>query len=170
MLSARFGMLGYPYPWVILEQTDDGRIKARIPVEMEREYVEVVKRPGLVEFVDFGKNPPEVGNRVNTDFETGEGADNENIWHTLMAGTEIQKEKITSHTNGIYEVEITLKENGSDILADYSSTGSGRWEEPPCTAKKAAWPISPPRMKMPSSTNCAGCSPICHPITSPRRR
>jgi len=77
---------------------------------------------GLVEFVDLGNAPIELGTTIATDFEHGYQPEADGIKrHTVLTNREIDSAFATGDTPGEYVVEFTLTPDGKSILADYTT-------------------------------------------------
>jgi preprotein translocase subunit SecD len=115
VLEARLAALGV----TVLASTTDGplRLTLALPLAVERRAVEAVLRmPGLLEFVPWpaGTNPPAAGERVPDGqvplFDTRTG---------------IRSATSTRDDSGNPAVDMTLRADAADALADYSTAHVG---------------------------------------------
>ncbi|HSV86419.1 MAG TPA: protein translocase subunit SecD, partial [Levilinea sp.] len=118
---------------VILQVAGDRRMVGEFPgVTDTAQVVAVLRQTGMLEFVDFGDSPPEVGTIVRTDiFDSGaevlEGAEGaETIYHTVMTGAQLADVSVTRDQLGEYTISFSLKPEGTQIFADHTSANVGK--------------------------------------------
>lgn len=126
VLSERFKAIGYGSPWTSFKAQADGRIQAQIPTAVEAGTMQGLKAVGLVELVDFGDNPAAVGSQVDTDLfsDPAPAADRR---HTILSGAEVQSAAMSMSSSGNYQIEFTLSEKGTKILADFTGHNTGSY-------------------------------------------
>ena len=121
ILRQRWSILGYGSPWTSFVATEKGQIIAKIPADADSEMIKLTKATGVIEFVDFGKRPMDIGAIVNTDysygFQKGEGTQ----WHTIMTGGQIHTISVYKDQSGGYEILFSLTEAGKKILTNYTT-------------------------------------------------
>jgi protein-export membrane protein SecD len=97
--------------------------------------VDLIRETALLEFVDFGYNPPPEGSLIETDYDRGSaeqdttgGEDLTGIeYHTAMTGEILQSADVTFDPNTSAPlVEFVLTTEGSNQFAEYTSTHSGQ--------------------------------------------
>jgi preprotein translocase subunit SecD len=117
---------------VTLQVAGDRRIVGEFPgVTDTEQVVAVLKQTGLLEFVDFGDNPPLEGTVVQTDYtgsdtqaagETGEAT----VYRTVMTGAQISSVGVTTDPLGAYIIAFELKPDGRDVFAAHTSANVGK--------------------------------------------
>jgi preprotein translocase subunit SecD len=118
---------------VTLQVAGDRRIVGEFPgVTDTEQVVAVLKQTGLLEFVDFGDNPPAEGTIIRTDYyESGAqaaapiGAD-EQVYHTVMTGALLSSVGVTTDPLGNYIIAFSLKPEGRQIFADHTTANVNR--------------------------------------------
>lgn len=110
------------------------------------DVIDTIKKTGLLEFVDFGDNPPMAGTVVETDYGKIASADatptieplvnpapgetettTPTIYHTVMTGSDLVDVAATRNNLGKYEVEFVLTDAGKTIFANYTTANIGKY-------------------------------------------
>jgi len=103
--------------------TDHSQIIASVPGPHPTEFFEGGGTAiGLVELVDLGEAPIELGSTIVTDFEHGYQPESDGTkWHTVVTNSAFDSAFATGDASGEYAVEFTLTPDGKHILADYTT-------------------------------------------------
>jgi len=103
--------------------TDHNQIIASVPGPHPTEFFEGGGTAiGLVELVDLGNAPIELGTTIATDFERGYQPEPGGMkWHTVLTNSEFDSAFATGNASGGYAVEFTLTPDGKNILAEYTA-------------------------------------------------
>lgn len=148
ILESRSNALGVGE--VSFQTAGSRRIVGELPGLTDTEQViDVIKPVGRLEFVDMGSNPANEGTLVKTDFgqtgdsstqaqpeasatpsETVPSADTpaaEPVYHTVMTGADLDQVTVTTNQMGQYVVAFTLKPQGKDIFAQYTTNNIGKF-------------------------------------------
>jgi preprotein translocase subunit SecD len=113
---------------VTLQVAGDRRIVGEFPgVTDTEQVVAVLKQTGLLEFVDFGDNPPAEGTIVKTDY-AGTGSEapavaegDETVWHTVMTGAQLSSVGVSTDPLGAYVINFELKPEGAQIFREHTT-------------------------------------------------
>lgn len=118
----------------------DRRIVAEFPGLSDPEKVlSVIKETGQLEFVDLGDNPEGFmdGDYIKTDTSAAAPAaeaagdiatpKTETVYHTIMTGDKLQSVGVTTDQLGGYVIQFDLKNDGSQIFADYTRNNVGKF-------------------------------------------
>jgi preprotein translocase subunit SecD len=113
---------------VTLQVAGDRRIVGEFPgVTDTEQVVSVLKQTGLLEFVDFGDNPPAEGTIVKTDY-AGTGSEtpavaegDETVWHTVMTGAQLSSVGVSTDPLGAYVINFELKPEGAQIFREHTT-------------------------------------------------
>jgi preprotein translocase subunit SecD len=113
---------------VTLQVAGDRRIVGEFPgVTDTEQVVSVLKQTGLLEFVDFGDNPPAEGTIVKTDY-AGTGSEapavaegDEIVWHTVMTGAQLSSVGVSTDPLGAYVINFELKPEGAQIFREHTT-------------------------------------------------
>jgi preprotein translocase subunit SecD len=113
---------------VTLQVAGDRRIVGEFPgVTDTEQVVSVLKQTGLLEFVDFGDNPPAEGTIVKTDY-AGMGSEapavaegDETVWHTVMTGAQLSSVGVSTDQLGAYIINFELKPEGAQIFREHTT-------------------------------------------------
>jgi len=118
---------------VTLQVAGDRRIVGEFPgVTDTEQVVAVLRQTGLLEFVDFGDNPPPEGTIIRTDYyesgaEIPEGAQvDETVYHTVMTGAQLASVGVTTDQLGAYIISFRLKPEGTQVFADHTRANVGK--------------------------------------------
>ncbi|MEN4100752.1 MAG: protein translocase subunit SecD [Anaerolineaceae bacterium] len=118
---------------VTLQVAGDRRIVGEFPgVTDTEQVVAVLRQTGLLEFVDFGDTPPEVGTIVRTDIFDGAAVDpenaaaNETVYRTVMTGAELASVNVSRDQLGEFIINFSLKPEGTQIFADHTTANVGK--------------------------------------------
>ena len=130
----------------LVQTQGDRRIIVELPgVENEEMAIATIRETGLLEFVDSGYAPQEIGSLLKTDYllgdeplpeptstitatqtitGTGETPVEEKIYHTVMAGTHLESAyAATAQTGGgALEIHFELDKDGANIFNEYTSS------------------------------------------------
>lgn len=110
------------------------------------DVIDTIKKTGMLEFVDFGDNPPAAGTVVETDYGKIASADitptvaplvnpapgetsttTPTVYHTVMTGSDLVDVAATRSNLGKYEVEFVLTDAGKTIFANYTTANIGKY-------------------------------------------
>jgi preprotein translocase subunit SecD len=113
---------------VTLQVAGERRIVGEFPgVTDTEQVVSVLKQTGLLEFVDFGDNPPAEGTIVKTDY-AGTGSEvpavaegDETVWHTVMTGAQLSSVGVSTDPLGAYVINFELKPEGAQIFREHTT-------------------------------------------------
>ena len=134
------------------QRADNCRIVVELPGERDPEHaLDVIKKTGLLEFVDLGDNYLPPGTPVMTDLnsagasptpeptaeatpqagENGAAAPTATpapkIWHTVMTGADLKNVSVRPNQTGSgYEIAFELTDKGAKIFGDYTSKNVGK--------------------------------------------
>jgi preprotein translocase subunit SecD len=118
---------------VTLQVAGERRIVGEFPgVTDTEQVVAVLKQTGLLEFVDFGDNPPAEGTFVRTDYyESGgqlpEGAVvDDTVYRTVMTGAQLSQVGVTTDQLGAFIIQFELKPEGRDVFAQHTQANVGK--------------------------------------------
>ena len=107
--------------------------------------IDTIKENGLLEFVDFGDNPPLVGTIVETDYgkavtaestatveplvnpAPGETQTTPTIYHTVMTGADLEDVATSRDNLGKNQVDFVLTTNGKAIFANFTTNNIGKY-------------------------------------------
>jgi len=115
---------------IVMQTAGDRRIVAEFPgITNPEEVVASLKQTALLEFVDMGTTPLEIGTVIQTDF----GSENTTatpapagaqatIYHTVMTGAGLQTASVTRDQAGQYVISFVLKSDAKDIFGQYTTT------------------------------------------------
>jgi preprotein translocase subunit SecD len=103
-----------------------GQIEGRVPTRLDAAALSRLTGIGLVELVDLGQNPMSAGTLIRTDLpslapQTGEGL----IWHTIISNDGFKSAVVGRTSTGEWQVNFTLTEKGTKILADFTTQHIG---------------------------------------------
>jgi len=128
----------------VVQLADNCRIVVELPGERDPEHaLEVIKKTGVLEFVDLGTTYLPPGTPVKTDFNSGSKTESpaednteatpeatatpEKIWHTVMTGAELKAVNVQPDPTGkSYEIAFELTDEGAKIFGDYTSKNVGK--------------------------------------------
>ena len=133
----------------VVQLADNCRIVVELPGERDPEHaLEVIKKTGVLEFVDLGTTYLPPGTPVKTDFSSGQTAapaaeatataeangeepaptaTPEPIWHTVMTGADLKNVAVQPDQTGkSYEIAFELSDEGAKIFGDYTSKNVGK--------------------------------------------
>ena len=135
----------------VVQLADNCRIVVELPGERDPEHaLEVIKKTGVLEFVDLGTTYLPPGTPVKTDFNSGRTtapeaeatatAENssgeatpeatatpEKIWHTVMTGADLKNVAVQPDQTGKnYQIAFELTDEGAKIFGDYTSKNVGK--------------------------------------------
>jgi preprotein translocase subunit SecD len=118
---------------VTLQVAGERRIVGEFPGVTDTEQViAVLKQTGLLEFVDFGDNPPAEGTYVRTDYyESGvqipDGAVvDDTVYRTVMTGAQLSQVGVTTDQIGAFIIAFSLKPEGRDVFAQHTQANVGK--------------------------------------------
>jgi preprotein translocase subunit SecD len=118
----------------LVQQAGDRRIVVELPgVEDPEEAIATIKETGLLEFVHMGNSPLADGTQVVTDYSpTGEATTvpeltSTEALHTVMTGDVIDTVEVARDQAGQYVIQFTLKPEGTQIFADYTTQNAGQF-------------------------------------------
>jgi preprotein translocase subunit SecD len=120
ILSSRCRELG---THATFRTNDQGQIIASVMSLHPTQFFEIGGTAiGLVELVDLGEAPIELGTTIVTDFSPGYEPDSGGTkWHAVVTNKEIESASAMRDPSGEYAVELTLTPDGKDILALYTA-------------------------------------------------
>lgn len=119
----------------LVQQAGDRRIVVELPgVKDPEEAIATIKETGLLEFVHMGSNPLLDGTEVVTDYSpTGEpvslpegASPDTEILHTVMTGDLLDTVEVARDQAGQYVIQFTLKPEGTQTFADYTTANVGQ--------------------------------------------
>lgn len=127
ILTERSHAMGYPR--VAFTLSENNEILAKIPANINAEdFIAAIDDIGLVEFVDFGLEPPAEGDLVKTDIKHQYLSEGEGIeWHTVMTNHEMTSATMTQGPIGDYQVAFSLTENGAKIFLEHTTQNVGSY-------------------------------------------
>jgi preprotein translocase subunit SecD len=97
-------------------------------VTKSEQIIDVIKQTGQLEFVNFGNTPFEAGTIVNTTLGNApEGAINDQVYETVMTGSDLTEASVGRTQLGEYEVQFTLTDNGQKIFSQYTAQNVGTY-------------------------------------------
>ncbi len=124
ILSERAQALGYANISFIVANK---KIITKIPYSIDIEIlVERITPIGLLEFVDFGATPIAVGSMIDTDFRNPQKSGEEE-WHTVMTNEHFDEAGVTQDQLGGFQIPFSLTDDGTEILAQYTSENIGSY-------------------------------------------
>ncbi|NQU29989.1 MAG: protein translocase subunit SecD, partial [Anaerolineae bacterium] len=100
--------------------------------------IAIIQQTGLLEFVDVGNTRPPAGTIIKTDYgvsteaveeveaETDAEVVEPTIFHTVMTGAVLDDVGVSQDQVGQFQIAFALKDEGSDIFADYTATHIGQ--------------------------------------------
>ncbi len=121
---------------VVFQVAGNRRIVGEFPgLTNVDEVLDVLKQTGQLEFVDMGSNPVPEGTIIKTDFgqtsETTEPAatdgTGEQVYKTVMTGTDLKTVAVSRNQVGQYVVDFTLKPDGAKIFRDFTTANVGKY-------------------------------------------
>jgi preprotein translocase subunit SecD len=121
---------------VVFQVAGNRRIVGEFPgLTNVDEVLDVLKQTGQLEFVDMGSNPVPEGTIIKTDFgqssETTEPVatdeTGEQIFKTVMTGTDLKTVAVSRNQVGQYVVDFTLKPEGAKIFRDFTTANVGKY-------------------------------------------
>jgi len=121
----------------IVQIAGDRRIVGEFPgLEDTEGVIAIIQQTGLLEFVDSGNTRPPAGTIVQTDYgvsaeavetvETDGEVIEPTIYHTVMTGAVLDDVGVSQDQVGQFQIAFALKDEGSDIFADYTATHIGQ--------------------------------------------
>ncbi len=134
----------------VVQLADNCRIVVELPGERDPEHaLDVIKKTGVLEFVDLGTTYLPPGTPIKTDFSnSGQAAEAtptpeatngdaeatpaatatpEKIWHTVMTGAELKNVTVQPDQTGTgYEIAFELTDTGAKIFGDYTTKNVGK--------------------------------------------
>lgn len=123
----------------VVQLAGDRRIVGEFPGLKDTEgVIAIIQQTGLLEFVDAGTTRIPAGTIVQTDYgisaETVEEVDVESdpetiepiIYHTVMTGAALDDVGVSQDQVGQFQIAFALKDEGSDIFAEYTATHIGQ--------------------------------------------
>lgn len=132
----------------VIQVAGDRRIVGEFPGVQDADAVlATIQQTGLLEFIDTGATPLEVGSIVQTDFVTGSSAPavtatpeatteasptdanapvatpatETPVYHTVMTGKELKTVNVTQSQLGEYQIAFTLSDEGSRTFAAHTA-------------------------------------------------
>jgi preprotein translocase subunit SecD len=122
----------------VVQLAGDRRIVGEFPgLEDTEGVIAVIQKTGLLEFVDMGDTPLPSGSRVKTDYgfaadatpaETSDSeTEEETVYHTVMTGAALDEVGVSQDQVGQYQIAFSLKDEGSDVFAEYTATHVGQY-------------------------------------------
>lgn len=130
----------------LFQVAGERRMLAEFPGEQNPDRVlSVIKETGQMEFVDLGDNPEmlQEGDIILTDLSstsgTAAGSEGETteetdqtpasatVYHTIMTGDELSDVGVTTDQLGQYVISFSLKPNGAQIFADYTTNNVNKY-------------------------------------------
>jgi len=121
---------------VVFQVAGNRRIVGEFPgLTNVDEVLDVLKQTGQLEFVDMGSNPVPEGTIIKTDFgQTAEPATpavtndtGEQIFKTVMSGSDLKTVAVSRNQVGQYVVDFTLKPDGAKIFRDFTTANVGKY-------------------------------------------
>ena len=138
---------------VIFQVAGTRRIVGEFPGLINtEEVIAVLKETGQLEFVDMGSTPLPPDTLITTDLglttalpseDTEEDIissvevpelpisqneqEEEQIWHTVLTGDQLQSVAVTTSQLGEYMIQIKFKDEGAKIFKDYTSANVGKF-------------------------------------------
>jgi len=141
---------------VLMQTAGERRIVAEFPgVSNPEEVVASLQQTGLMEFVDMGSTPADVGTVVETDYGQSSGSESSatptpaptteasgtptpaptaeptqpagTVYHTVMTGADLKEAHVSTDPTGRPAVSFTLSPEGATIFSDYTSTHQGQY-------------------------------------------
>lgn len=121
---------------VVFQVAGNRRIVGEFPgLTNVDEVLDVLKQTGQLEFVDMGSNPVPEGTIIKTDFgQTAEPATpaatddtGEQIFKTVMTGSDLKTVAVSRNQVGQYVVDFTLKPDGAKIFRDFTTANVGKY-------------------------------------------
>ncbi|RLD06694.1 MAG: protein translocase subunit SecD [Chloroflexi bacterium] len=115
----------------VVQLAGDRRIVGEFPgLEDTEGVIAVIQQTGLLEFVDMGDTPLPAGTLIETDYGLGENAipaestdpEAPTVYHTVMTGAALDDVGVSQSQMGEFQISFALKDDGSDIFAEYTST------------------------------------------------
>ncbi|MBC8335802.1 MAG: protein translocase subunit SecD [Anaerolineales bacterium] len=121
----------------IVQIAGDRRIVGEFPgLEDTEGVIAIIQQTGLLEFVDTGNTRPPAGTIIETDHglstESVEEVETDGeeilptIYHTVMTGAVLDDVGVSQDQVGQFQIAFALKDEGSDIFADYTATHIGQ--------------------------------------------
>ena len=118
----------------LLQVAGERRIVGEFPGVQDAEAVlATIQQTGLLEFVDTGSTPLEKGTIIKTDLAEGSETvtagvtEGEIIYHTVMTGREVQTVGVSQDQLGSYQIDFTLKPDGSTVFGDHTAANVGKY-------------------------------------------
>lgn len=97
-------------------------------VTKSEQIIDVIKQTGQLEFVNFGNTPFEPGTIVNTSLgNASQDAINDQVYQTIMTGSDLTEATVGRTQLGEYEVQFTLTDNGQKIFSEYTAQNTGTY-------------------------------------------
>ncbi len=115
----------------VVQLAGDRRIVGEFPgLEDTEGVIAVIQQTGLLEFVDMGDTPLPAGTLLETDYGLAENAipaestdpEAPTVYHTVMTGAALDDVGVSQSQMGEFQISFALKDDGSDIFAEYTST------------------------------------------------
>ena len=127
---------------VVFQIAGDRRIVGEFPgLTNTQDVIAVLKQTGELEFVDMGSTPLPDGTVIKTDSgattttatdTTTPAADGttttaENIYHTVMTGSDLKTVTVGVDQLGKYYISFVLSDTGKKVFGDYTSNNIGKY-------------------------------------------
>ena len=124
ILNERWHTLGNCYRAVKFEAVAGNMLRGGIPADSDPQLIGQMASTGIIEFVDFGSLPVAAGTEVQTDlYDTG----SESTYHTILTGREMKSVGLETDNFGNIATKFQLTEQGTQILADYTTAHTGEY-------------------------------------------
>ncbi len=113
----------------VIQVAGERRIVGEFPGAQDADAVlATIQQTGLLEFVDFGANPPAEGTLVQTNFGDQTITDPEAVvYNTVMTGADLTSVSVTAGQTGEPVVAFELSADGSQIFAQYTAANIGNF-------------------------------------------
>ena len=123
-MTERWHSLGNRYRAVKFEAVAGNMLRGGIPADSDPQLIGQMASTGIIEFVDFGSLPVAAGTEVQTDLY---GTGSESTYHTILTGREMKSAGLETDNFGNIATKFQLTEQGTQILADYTTAHTGEY-------------------------------------------
>ncbi|MBM3153294.1 MAG: protein translocase subunit SecD [Chloroflexi bacterium] len=114
----------------IVQLAGDTRIVGEFPgLEDTDTIINILKKTGLLEFVDLGDTFLEAGTVVQTDFGLTEIPENpeQTVYHTVMTGADLTSAMVERDELGNYYIRFTLSPDGTTVFGEHTTNNINKF-------------------------------------------